>query len=161
MLQELDSSRSSSYLVPCVFKAVQMIEVLRETSSGLRVEDFRSMTGFPKTTIYRILRTLVACQYVIRDSGGSYRLNQSGAPAVGKNSRNDHGGREFELDPKPDDNHHAEFERWGVRFRNNAGRIVHPGRAQSATSESALSVSQRRTSSAFDPQQTENKEGRE
>lgn len=89
MLHRSNLSRSSSYLVPCVFKAVQMIETLREPQRGLRVEDFRSITGYSRSTIYRILRTLVACQYVIRDSGGAYRLNHSVAPAVGtRNNRN-------------------------------------------------------------------------
>jgi hypothetical protein len=94
------------------------------------------MTGYPQTTIYRILRTLVACQYVIRDSGGSYLLNHSMAPAVGKSSRNDDDGGEFELHPKPDDNHLAGFERWGVRFRTNMARIGHPDRAQAVISKS-------------------------
>lgn len=75
MLQESSHSRNSSYLVPCVFKAVHMIEALRETGTGLRVEDLRRMTGYPRTTIYRILRTLIACGYIDRTSGGSYRLN--------------------------------------------------------------------------------------
>jgi hypothetical protein len=157
MLQGSNPSRNSTYLVPCVFKAVQMIEVLRETRTGLRVEDFRSMTGFPKTTIYRILRTLVACQYVIRDSGGSYRLNHSMVPAVGQKS-NHHGSVGLESHAKRDDNHLVGFERWGVRFRNNAGRIGHPGRAQSAISKSVLNVSRKCTSSGFDRQQTGNKE---
>jgi len=112
-----------------------MIEALRETGTGLRVEDLRSMTGYPQTTIYRILRTLVACQYVIRDSGGSYLLNHSMAPAVGKGSRNGDDGGEFGFRSKPDDNHLAGFERWGVRFRTNMARIGHSGRTQSAISK--------------------------
>jgi predicted transcriptional regulator len=84
MLHESGLPRNSSYLVPCVFKAVHMIEALRETSTGLRVEDLRSMTGYSRTTIYRILRTLVACRYIMRNSGGVYRLNYSVVTAAGR-----------------------------------------------------------------------------
>ena len=77
MLQGSNVSRNSNYLVPCVFKAVQMIEALRRVRTGLRVEDLRSMTGYSRTTIYRILRTLAACGYIVRNSRAIYRLNYS------------------------------------------------------------------------------------
>ena len=77
MIQESNLPKNSSYLVPCVFKAVHMIQALRETGTGLQVEDLRRMTGYSRTTIYRILRTLAACGYIFRESGGVYRLNYS------------------------------------------------------------------------------------
>jgi hypothetical protein len=93
MLQESNPSRNSTYLVPCVLKAVHMIETLRKTSAGLRVENLRGMTGYPRTTIYRILRTLVACGYIVRNSGGVYRLNRSPIDAEGRSADAGDGGK--------------------------------------------------------------------
>jgi hypothetical protein len=122
MLQESEHSRNPSYLVPCVLKAVHMIEALRETGTGLRVESLRRMTGYSRTTIYRILRTLVACGYITRNSGGVYRLNYSLVTAAGRGSA-DEGGGKFVLGVKQGNSHVAGFERWGVRFRSNGARM--------------------------------------
>jgi len=117
MLQGSNVSRNSNYLVPCVFKAVQMIEALRRVRTGLRVEDLRSMSGYSRTTIYRILRTLAACGYIRRESGGSYRLNYAIVPAVGR--RDDEYDRQPEFPSEPNGAHRGGFERWGIRFREN------------------------------------------
>jgi hypothetical protein len=122
MLQESDRSRNTSYLVPCVFKAVQMIEALREVGEGLGVETLRSMTGYSRTTIYRILRTLIVCGYIRRTSGGCYRLNAV-VPSVGESSRDDEYGSQLEFFPKPNGAHRVGFERWGIRFRENGARM--------------------------------------
>jgi hypothetical protein len=79
------SGPKEAKFVPCVIKAVHMIEVLREAGTGPRVENLQNVTGYPRTAIYRILRTLIACEYIRRDSGGSYRLN----------CRRPHGRQEF------------------------------------------------------------------
>lgn len=123
MLQESNLPRNSSYLVPCVFKAVHMIQALRETGAGLRVEDLRKMTGYSRTTIYRILRTLAACGYIFRNSGGVYCLNYQviTAPVKGAANRQDDG--RFATPIKPENGHVAEFERWGIRFRGNGARM--------------------------------------
>jgi hypothetical protein len=115
MFQDSNHSRNPSYIVPSVLKAVRMIEALRETGTGLCVEDLRSMTGYSRTTIYRILRTLAACRYIRRESGGSYRLNYAVVPAVDKSVRNDEYGSQFP--PEPNGAHRLGFERWGIRFR--------------------------------------------
>jgi hypothetical protein len=78
---------SRSYIVPCVMKTIRMVEILRKTPAGLRVEDLRSMTGYPPSTIYRILRTLMAYQYAFRDNGGRYRLNNDVVIATDKSVR--------------------------------------------------------------------------
>jgi hypothetical protein len=123
MLQKFTPSKHSSYLVPCVFKAVHMIEALRENSTGLRVDDLHRMTGYSRTTIYRILRTLAACGYILRESGGSYRLNYAVVPDLGKSSSNDERGRQLEFLPKQNGARPVEFERWGIRFRDNGSRV--------------------------------------
>ena len=108
-MDESKPPRNPNYLVPCVFKAIRMIDALRDTPGRLSVEDFRSSTGYARTTIYRILRTLVACDYLVRDPGGYYRLNHALIPSKGRllhaNDRN------------------MGFERWGVQFRDNGARV--------------------------------------
>jgi hypothetical protein len=123
MLQESNLSRNSSYLVPCVLKAVHMIQALRETGAGLRVEDLRKMTGYSRTTIYRILRTLAACGYIFRNSGGVYRLNYQVITAPGRGAANRQDGGRFATHIKPENGQVAEFERWGVRFRGDGARM--------------------------------------
>jgi hypothetical protein len=123
MLQESNLSRNSTYLVPCVFKAVHIIQALRETGAGLRVEDLRGMTGYSRTTIYRILRTLAACGYIIRNSGGVYRVNYSVITAAGEKPAAEEDGGKLVLHVKPGNSQVAEFERWGIRFRGNGARM--------------------------------------
>jgi len=100
-----------------------MIEALRETGTGLRVENLRSMTGYSRTTIYRIVRTLVACGYIMRNSGGLYRLNYAMVPAVGKSSSNGERNSQLEFPPKANGAHRGGFERWGIRFSDNGARM--------------------------------------
>jgi len=121
MLEGSAIRRNPNYLVPCVFKAVQMIEALREARAGMRVEDFRVRTGYSRSTIYRILRTLSACKYAIRDRGGFYRLNyEVVAPANGSTRTGSDAGH-FRR-PMQQDERQPGFERWGVRFCANGGR---------------------------------------
>jgi hypothetical protein len=66
-----------TYWVPVVGKTIQMVEILRTSSTGFRVGDLRAMTKYPTSTIYRVLRTLVSCKWVVRGSGGVYRLDHN------------------------------------------------------------------------------------
>jgi hypothetical protein len=65
---------SRQYIVPIVFKTIQIIELLRSESKGLRIEEICQLTGFPKSTIYRIVRTLACTEYLCQESKGIYRL---------------------------------------------------------------------------------------
>jgi hypothetical protein len=135
MLHESAVPRSSSYLVPCVFKAVQMIEALRETPVGLRVEDFVGMTGYSRSTIYRILRTLVACGYLVRDSGGYYRLNHAVVATADAATRNKQDSSKFGRNLQANDRN-VGFERWGIQFRGNGTRMnTHSRTTQLAVSQ--------------------------
>src|SRR5271167_310255 len=96
MLNRPNVSRSASYLVPCVLKAVQLMEILRSAPAGLRVEDLRSTTRYSRSMIYRILRTLTACEYVIRGAGGLYRLKDAVLVSVHENARLQEDGKEIE-----------------------------------------------------------------
>ena len=65
----------ATYIVPCVAKAVHIVEILRMAPSGLHVAELRSITGYPPSTIYRILRTFVGCGYMHHTMRGAYVLN--------------------------------------------------------------------------------------
>jgi hypothetical protein len=113
-----------------VFKAVQMIEALRGTRGGLRVEDFLDITGYSRSTIYRILRTLSACDYVVRASEGVYRLNFAVVAAADAARRTTEEGDQFGRHPQTNDRHLG-FERWGIQFRSDGTRMnIHPRKTQ-------------------------------
>jgi len=135
MLRESAVPGSAGELVPSVLKAVQMIEGLRARRSPLRVEDFAGMIACSQRTIYRILETLVACEYVIRDPDGSYRLNESRLATADAAARTKKEVSEFGRSLQANDQS-AGFERWGVRFRNNGTRInTHSRDTQPAVSQ--------------------------
>jgi hypothetical protein len=64
-----------TYWVPVVLKTIHLVEILRTSSTGFRVADLTTMTRYPTSTIYRVLRTLVSCKWVVQGSRGVYRLN--------------------------------------------------------------------------------------
>jgi hypothetical protein len=64
-----------SYIVPMIARAIEISELLLGIGSGLRVREIHGRTGYSESTIYRILRTLVAFGYVVRDSNGFYASN--------------------------------------------------------------------------------------
>jgi len=114
--------RNTSYLVPCVFKAIQLVELLRTARAGLRVEDLLKTTGYSRSTTYRILRTLTTCDYTFRDAGGIYRLNHDVvSPLAAPVSSNE------AMEPSEPEQQQAdaplEFERWGVRFDKDGKRL--------------------------------------
>jgi hypothetical protein len=116
MLPGSQAHSNVRHLVPCVIKAVQIMDALRTDHSGLRVEDFVVATGYARSTVYRILRTLMACNYVRRDSRGTYHLNQG---IIGAAARDAWTGPNPAADASnlAENGGHLEFERWGVRFR--------------------------------------------
>jgi hypothetical protein len=131
---KLEGQLGRSYFVPCVLRAVEILDALRHTKTGLRVEDLRSATQGSRSTVYRIVRTLLHSGYISRDDQGCYHLNSSvmqfahnhlseGA-ILQRNGRSDVilGGSE-------------ESELWEVRFRadakppNPATTIPHPAQS--------------------------------
>jgi DNA-binding IclR family transcriptional regulator len=71
--------------VSIIARAIDISKLLQGFNSGLRVKGIKELTGYYESTIYRILRTLVAFGYVLRDSSGVYRLNRY-TPETGTNS---------------------------------------------------------------------------
>ncbi len=62
------------YLIPILSKALDVIELLDRDQTAQSLEDVYQKTNISKTSIYRILKTLVHRGYVARTQNGLYRL---------------------------------------------------------------------------------------
>ena len=62
------------YLIPILSKALDVLEMLEEQNSSMTLEDVYQRTKISKTSVYRILKTLVHRGYVAHGENGEYRL---------------------------------------------------------------------------------------
>ncbi len=62
------------YLIPILSKALDVIELLEQDNATLTLEDVYQRTNISKTSIYRILKTLVHRGYLAQTPNGQYRL---------------------------------------------------------------------------------------
>jgi ribose transport system substrate-binding protein len=62
------------YLIPILSKALDVIELLEQDNAPLTLEDVYQKTNISKTSVYRILKTLVHRGYLAQTQGGQYRL---------------------------------------------------------------------------------------
>jgi ribose transport system substrate-binding protein len=62
------------YLIPILSKALDIIELLEENNAPISLEDVYQKTRISKTSVYRILKTLVHRGYVAQTQSGQYRL---------------------------------------------------------------------------------------
>jgi ribose transport system substrate-binding protein len=62
------------YLIPILSKALDVIELLEQDNAPLTLEDVYQRTNISKTSVYRILKTLVHRGYLAQTQGGQYRL---------------------------------------------------------------------------------------
>ena len=62
------------YLIPILSKALDVIELLEENHAPVSLEDVYQHTQISKTSVYRILKTLVHRGYVAQAQNGLYRL---------------------------------------------------------------------------------------
>jgi ribose transport system substrate-binding protein len=62
------------YLIPILSKALDVIELLEQNQSPVSLEDIFQKTRISKTSVYRILKTLVHRGYVAQTQNGLYRL---------------------------------------------------------------------------------------
>lgn len=63
-----------SYIVPVLLKSVQVLDLLGEVPGGLRIEHIHKETGIAKTTVYRIVRTLVVSGHLCHADNGTYAV---------------------------------------------------------------------------------------
>jgi ribose transport system substrate-binding protein len=62
------------YLIPILSKALDVIELLEQDQTTLTLEDIYQRTNISKTSVYRILKTLVHRGYLAQTPSGRYRL---------------------------------------------------------------------------------------
>jgi ribose transport system substrate-binding protein len=62
------------YLIPILSKALSVLELLEQTHVPVTLEDVYQKTQISKTSVYRILKTLVHRGYVAQGQNGLYRL---------------------------------------------------------------------------------------
>ena len=62
------------YLIPILSKALDVLEMLEEQNASMTLEDVYQRTQISKTSVYRILKTLVHRGYVAHTESGEYRL---------------------------------------------------------------------------------------
>lgn len=62
------------YLIPILSKALDVIELLEQDHTPLTLEDIYQRTNISKTSVYRILKTLVHRGYLAQTPSGQYRL---------------------------------------------------------------------------------------
>jgi ribose transport system substrate-binding protein len=62
------------YLIPILSKALDVIELLEQDNASLTLEDVYQKTNISKTSVYRILKTLVHRGYLAQTQSGQYRL---------------------------------------------------------------------------------------
>lgn len=62
------------YLIPILSKALDVIELLEESHASVTLDDVYQKTRISKTSVYRILKTLVHRGYVAQGQNGLYRL---------------------------------------------------------------------------------------
>ena len=62
------------YLIPILSKALDVLELLEQNNAPATLEDVYQKTHISKTSVYRILKTLVHRGYVAQTQNGQYRL---------------------------------------------------------------------------------------
>ena len=62
------------YLIPILSKALDVLELLENNHAPMTLEDVYQKTHISKTSVYRILKTLVHRGYVAMGQNGQYRL---------------------------------------------------------------------------------------
>jgi hypothetical protein len=74
----LKLSRNRFYSVPVVMRTLDILEYLYKCESPLKTNEISDSLRVPRTTTYRILRTLVHRGYVFQDLDGRFSFNHPG-----------------------------------------------------------------------------------
>jgi DNA invertase Pin-like site-specific DNA recombinase len=69
--RRLQPSLDREYIVPVILKTVRILDLLGSQPGGLRSEQIHQQTAIAKTTVYRILRTLVVSGHLKHGANGA------------------------------------------------------------------------------------------
>jgi len=78
--RKLQPKLDREYIVPVLLKSVQVLDLLGDLPEGLRIEQIHQITGIAKTTVYRIVRTLVVSGHLHHEGNGAYSIARRAAP---------------------------------------------------------------------------------
>jgi ribose transport system substrate-binding protein len=62
------------YIVPILMKSIAILNLLRATPEGMKIDQIHQATGIARSTVYRIIRTLLASGYVRATGDYTYRV---------------------------------------------------------------------------------------
>jgi hypothetical protein len=61
------------YLVPILLKALHILDILSQGENAMSIAELEMTSGYARSTIYRIVRTLVASGYLVQVNCHKYR----------------------------------------------------------------------------------------
>ena len=73
-----------SHTIPALEKAMELLELLGGAEEGLRQSELCEALGLSTSTAYRMLRTLLARNWIIRKKGGVYALGNGMLPVFAR-----------------------------------------------------------------------------
>ncbi len=80
---------ANSDLIQSVLKALDILHAVSSTESGIRLNDLAEIFGMNKTTMHNLLRTLLARDYLTKDSANRYRIGAAVSELLNNQHRND------------------------------------------------------------------------
>src|SRR5881628_694009 len=69
-----NSFRSRLYVIPVLSKALDVLELMQKDNTPRTLEEIYQRTNISKTTVYRVLKTLVHRGYLAQTQDGLYRI---------------------------------------------------------------------------------------
>jgi DNA-binding MarR family transcriptional regulator len=70
-------SKSRSYAVPIIQRALDILELLYERESPLKTNEIADIAQIPRSTTYRILRTFLERGYIYQNLDGQFGVRDS------------------------------------------------------------------------------------
>jgi len=70
--RKLHPETDREYIVPVLMRSFAILNLLRMTPEGLKIDQIHAQTGVARSTVYRIVRTFVAAGYLHVSLDGSY-----------------------------------------------------------------------------------------
>lgn len=81
-------SKTRSYFVPIIVRALDILELLSDSKTPLKTNEIADVTETPRSTTYRILRTLLERGYIYQNLDGRFGVRDSKLDKVAAITRN-------------------------------------------------------------------------
>jgi DNA-binding IclR family transcriptional regulator len=80
--RQANDEPEGKYFSKVVGKALNLLELIARSSRPLRLHELTEEADLPKSSVFRILYTLEAAGYILRDESGGYRVAAEARPWV-------------------------------------------------------------------------------